>query len=143
MQLDEFNMQTKRLCDLYGKSLNDEQMEFWYENLKNTSVVDYRRAIGEYAKKNKYMPAISDILDEIKNLKPLEQEQPKEIVPCKACRGTGIVIYRKVINGYSYDYAAQCNCQNAVGLDYDGSKCKEKSDYYLAKAIDVFHVGGS
>ena len=120
-------------------------MEFWYKNLKDKDVITYRRAIGEYAKKNKYMPAISDILAEIKNLKPYEQSK-KEVVECKACNGTGYVLYKKVIDGREYEFASQCNCQNAVGLDYDGQKIKDekhRSDYYLAKAADVFKVGGA
>ena len=146
MTIGEFNEVTTRLCNLFSKELNDVQMDFWFKNLKNVDVVTYRRAIGEYAKKNKYMPSISDILDSIKNLKPLEQEQPKEVVPCKACRGTGIVIYHKVIDGREYEYAAQCNCPNAIGLDYDGSKIQDKehrSNYYLPKAVDVFGLGGA
>ena len=50
MTLTEFNEITTRLCNLYGKELNEVQMEFWYKILKDFDAVTYRRAIGEYAK---------------------------------------------------------------------------------------------
>lgn len=143
MTREEFAEQTQRLCDLYGKTINQTQADFWLDQLQNYSANEYRRAVGEYAKKNKYMPAISDILTEIKNLKPYEQPK-KEVVECKACNGTGYVLYKKVIDGREYEFASQCNCQNAVGLDYDGRTIKDekhRSDYYLAKAVDVFGGG--
>ena len=144
MTLTDFNEVTTRLCNLFSKELNGVQMDFWYKSLKDYDVIDYRRAIGEYAKENKYMPTISDILKYIKALKP--REQPKETAKyeCKACKGTGIVLYKKIINGREYEYASQCNCPNATGLDYDGQKCKiekNKSDYYLPKTVDVFKGG--
>lgn len=142
MTQEEFNYQAERLCNLFDKKLNSEQLNFWFKNLQDTDIVTFRRAIGEYAKKNKYMPAISDILTEIKNLKPYEVAK-RESVECKACKGTGIIIYHKVIEGLDYEYAAQCNCQNAIGLDYDGRKVKkedQRSEYYLAKATEVFEV---
>ena len=134
MRLDEFNMQTQRLCNLYGKSLNDEQMEFWYESLKDYELEKYRRAVGEYAKKNKYMPTISDILGEIRNLKPYEKA-PTEKVECKACNGSGYVLYRKD----DYEYASLCNCKNAIGKDY----YNKDTGYYIPKAADVFRIGGN
>lgn len=140
MTIGEFEEIANRLCNLFNKELNKEQMDFWYKNLKQYEPVTFRRAVGEYAKKNKYMPAISDILTEIKNLKPYEQPK-KEMVECKACNGTGYVLHKKVIDGREYEFASQCNCQNAVGLDYDGRTIKDekhRSDYYLAKAVDVF-----
>lgn len=142
MTQEEFNYQTERLCNLYDKKLNAEQLDFWFKSLENTDIASYRRAVGEYAKKNKYMPTISDILTEIKNLKPRE-EVKRESVECKVCKGTGIAIYKKVIDGREYEYACQCNCKNAIGLDYDGSKCKDernRSNYYLAKVQEVFGV---
>ena len=79
-------------------------------------------AIGEYARKNKYMPTISDLLSEIKQVKEREatqkhqeqvqQNQPK--VPCYKCGGTGLVKYIKD----GYDYLCICDCKNGERLDY-------------------------
>lgn len=130
----EFEEVTNRLCNLYNKELNNVQMDFWYKNLKDYGVITYRRAIGEYAKKNKYMPTISDILDEVRNLKPYEKA-PVEKVECKACKGTGYILYRKD----NYEYAALCNCQNAIGKEYQN----KTTGYYIPKATDVFRIGGN
>lgn len=134
MTSTEFEDITTRLCNLFNKELNETQMNFWFKNLKDKEAVIYRRAIGEYAKKNKYMPTISDILNEIRNLKPLEQPKAEK-VECKACRGSGIVIYHK--NGY--EYAALCNCKNSIGKEYEN----KDSGYYIPKSTDVFAVGGT
>ena len=130
----EFNEVTDRLCNLYNKELNEIQRDFWFKNIKNIDVLTYRRAIGEYAKKNKYMPTISDILGEIRNLKPYEKA-PTEKVECKACKGTGYVLYHKD----GYEYAALCNCQNAIGKDYHN----KDTGYYVPKATDIFRIGGT
>lgn len=136
----DFDTITSELEAFYEKALNPTQKQIWFEELHSYDPEKYRQAIRTICKTSQYKPTLSTILETLKKGKV--EEPPKEVVPCKACKGTGIVIYRKVINGYPYDYASQCNCQNAIGLDYDGSKCKEKSDYYLAKAVDVFHIGG-
>jgi hypothetical protein len=73
------------------------------------------------------MPTISDILTEIKNLKPYEQPK-KEVVECKACKGSGYVLYKKIVNGIPYEYAALCNCSNSSGKEYNN---KETGTTYL------------
>ena len=140
MTSSEFQEITNKLCNLFSKELNEIQLDFWYKCLKEYDIISYRRAIGEYTKKNKYMPTISDILSEISKLKPYE-EIKREQVECKLCKGVGIFIYKKQINGQEFEYACQCNCANAIGLDYDGTKIRDKdhrSKYYLAKAVDIF-----
>lgn len=111
MNRGEFETQTQRLCELYSKGLNETQVEFWYNSLKGYDILDYRRAIGEYAKSNKYMPTISDILDTIKKLKKQIRETPKEeqpTTPCSRCHGSGLIKYIK--NGY--EYLCTCTCKN-------------------------------
>lgn len=140
----EFMEKTKWLCNLYNKSFNEDQLRFWYSSLQGYDANKYSRAITFYGQNSKYMPTISEMLTTLREMKNTpEEEQPKEKVPCKACNSTGYVLYKKVVNGIEYEYASQCNCPNARGLDYDGSKIADKehrSDYYLAKAVDVFKI---
>lgn len=116
MEHSEFINQTQRLCELFNKSLNDTQAEFWYMSLKGFDAQTYRIAVGEYAKKNKYMPTISDILAEIKKVREKQyqkqEEHPQEKVPCEKCGTTGLVKY--IHDGY--DYLCTCNCKNGRSL---------------------------
>ena len=117
MNYNEFAEQTQRLCDLYSKTLNETQVDFWYISLKNFTSQEYAKAVGEYARKNKYMPTISDILSEIKSIKNREykeQDEPRETYPCDKCHGSGLVKY--VRDGY--DYLCTCNCKNGRSLNY-------------------------
>ena len=111
MNRGEFQIQTQRLCELYSKNLNETQTEFWYNSLNKYDILVYRRAIGEYAKCNKYMPTISDILSTIKKLKKYTKEASKEEqskVPCSKCYCSGLIKY--INNGY--EYLCTCTCKN-------------------------------
>lgn len=123
MQFDEFMTQTQRLCDLYGKNLNETQADFWYMTLRPFDVTTYKKAVGNYARSNKYMPTISDLLAEIKKIKEHEQTgEPEEAVPrvpCEKCRGSGLVKYTK---DDGYDYLCTCNCKNGKRLNLPGLK---------------------
>lgn len=110
MEQSEFIIQTQRLCDLYGKNLNETQADYWYINLKPYDLQTYQRAVGEYARKNKYMPTIADILETIKNIKNRTAEEikteEKPQVKCDKCHGTGLIKYIKD----GYEYLCTCNC---------------------------------
>lgn len=119
MKFDEFMESTQKLCELYGKNLNQTQVEFWFESVKSYDLIHYQMAINKYAKQNKYMPTISDLLTEIKMAKqinPIGQEQQAENkpkVPCDKCHGSGLVKYYR----HGYEYLCTCNCQNGKALD--------------------------
>ena len=54
---------------------------------------------------------------------------------------TELLTGKKEINGIMYEYASLCNCKNAQGKDYNGSKISDKehrSKYYIEKAEKVF-----
>lgn len=87
MTKEEFMSSTKKLQDLYKKELNETQIEFWFDELERFSHEKYRRAIGEFAKKNKTMPSLAEILREINNLKPLNDDAPEVEIktPCDTC----------------------------------------------------------
>jgi hypothetical protein len=37
-------------------------------------------------------------------------------VECKKCNGTGMLIYTKEVEGYTYEYVFRCDCLNAQRL---------------------------
>ena len=132
----EFVVQTERLCNLYAKTLNDEQKRFWYESLKPYSVEKYRDAVSTYSRSNRFMPTIADILETIKN-NPQNMEV-SERVPCKTCNGTGYILYYKKYGGMEYEYACQCYCENGKRVTYDGRHDNPPCDYYLPSANEIF-----
>ena len=117
MEQAEFIQKTQKLCELYGKSLNETQAEFWYLSLRNFDAQIYEKAIGDYVKSNKYMPTISDLLGQIKETSQREkeksqkeaQEQNVVKVPCDKCHGSGLIKYTKE---HLYDYCCTCSCEN-------------------------------
>lgn len=140
MTLEEFRSATATLESCYNRKMNETQIRVWFDELKYYDLEKYKKAVKKICTTNQYFPALSIVLDTLRNTRAtVDLTKPK--VECKACNGTGIVVYHKVIDGITYEYASQCNCQNAEGLDYDGTKIADKehrSPYYLAKAVDVF-----
>ena len=146
MTIDEFKHETKRLEELYGKELNETQIGFWFESLKEYTLQQYISGVGAYAKKNKYFPTIADMISSIdyaKRQKFEREREEAEIFPCDKCLGTGYRLYKKIFEGREYEYASQCTCKNGDRVAYDGTKCKGdgKSNYYLRSYRDVC-VGG-
>lgn len=112
MTREEFVNTTSRLEEMYNKKLNDTQLSFWFDELKRYEIDKYKRAIGEYIKQNRTMPTIADILDKLKNLKPLGVDAPEEEIkmkPCGTCKGSGLVRYIKD----GYEYFCRCFCNNS------------------------------
>ena len=111
MEYSEFAETTQRLCDLYTKGMNDTQVEFWYNSLKQ---FDQQR-------QNEAVP---------------EEELQRFL--CEKCHGSGLVKYTKSEGGdkggdFDYDYLCTCNCRNG--------KQMEKRTPMLKKWDEVFpHV---
>lgn len=142
MTFQEFKNATQKLEHCYNRKMNEMQSEVWFDELKYYDLEKYKKAINRICTTNQYFPALSVMLENLKNTRA-DVDLTKQKVECKACRGTGIVLYHKIVDGIDYEYACQCNCQNAEGLDYDGTKIADKehrSPFYLAKAVDVFKV---
>lgn len=117
MTREEFVNETQRLQDLYNKKLNDTQLSFWYDELHKYELEKYKRAIGEHAKSNKSMPALSDILAKIRTLQPRVTDLSNmkfEKVDCKTCHGSGLVRYYV----QNYEYLCKCYCENGKRIDY-------------------------
>lgn len=111
MNKEEFMESTNRLEGIYGKKLNETQIEFWFEQLSRYEIYKYKRAINELGKNNKTMPTIAEILSKIRSIK--FDEEPKasaERIPCETCLGSGLVKYT---DEKGYDYFCRCYCDNA------------------------------
>lgn len=140
MTIEEFTAKTAVLEEFYDKKLNYTQKQIWYEELKNYSAEKYEKAIRFLCKNSQYRPTLSQMYETILTVK-LDDGDIKKRVVCKACKGSGYLIYHKKINDFDYEYASLCNCENARGLEYDGSKIADverRSSYYLEKAENIF-----
>lgn len=135
----DFDEVTSELETFYEKKLNPTQKQVWFEELQDYTKEKYKQAVRKMFKTQQYRPTLSVVLETISNIKT--EETPNEPVSCEACKGTGYVLYTKVVDGREYQYASLCNCQNAIGKEYDGTKVADKehrSLYYIPKATDVF-----
>ena len=141
MTFSEFRELTADLEQFYEKNLNQTQVQVWYEELRDYSKERYKKAIRKVCKTSQYKPTLSVILEAIRASSG--EQVVRESEPCKACGGSGYVMYRQIFEGIEYEYASLCNCKNAIGLEYDGTKIADKdhrSPYYLPKATDIFHA---
>lgn len=142
MTKDEFVSSTINFQDLYNKKLNDTQLEFWYDELKDFEVNKYKRVIGEFAKSQKTFPALSEVLNKIKGFQEPTVVKPVEIekVKCNVCHGSGLVKYVKKENGIDYDFYCKCFCDNGKRIDLPLRKYEEVFYYRKpelnAQAID-------
>ena len=60
----EFTQQMKILSVSYGKDLDEETVEVWYEYFKSIEKEVFKRALKKIITTSKYMPSISEILEE-------------------------------------------------------------------------------
>ena len=142
MTFEEFRKETSNIESFYEKALNPTQVQIWFEEIKNYPVERYRQAIKKVCKTSQYKPSLSLVLETIRTTKP--EQLKTEPVECKACKGSGYVLYKKIFNDLEYEYVSLCNCPNAIGKEYNGRTSKENpTDYYIPRAVDIFGVGGS
>ena len=138
MTLEEFIIQTKTLEDFYGKEYNATQKQIMFDELKFYTPEKYDKAIRFMCKTNRYKPTLNELLEAMQHS---GGQQELEKTPCEACHGTGYIVYHKIIDSRDYEYGCLCNCANAEGKEYDGTKIADKehrSKYYLEKAENVF-----
>ena len=139
MTLEEFTIKTKTLEDFYGKELNYTQAEIWFDELKNYSADKYYEAIKRICKTSQYKPTLVQVLEEIRKIKVQTSEREK--VACNICKGTGYILHDRVIGAHTYKYACLCMCDNANGLEYDGTKIADKEHrqpFYIKTAKEIF-----
>ena len=138
MTFEEFTIKTKTLEDFYNKDLNYTQADIWFDELKNYSAERYEKAIRNICKTSQYKPALVQVLGEIKKVKT---QSDHSHVKCDYCKGTGYILYKRMINNHVYEYACLCVCSNAEGLEYNGLQIADqdhRQPFYIAKAQDIF-----
>ena len=142
MTKEEFLDSTIKFSTLYNKKLNEVQLSFWYDELKFYEIDKYKRVIGEFAKSQKTLPALSEVLNKIKGIQEQTVVKPIEIerVKCNVCHGSGLVKYIKNENGIDYDFYCKCFCDNGKRIDLPYRKYEDVFYYRKpelnAQAID-------
>ena len=136
MTKDEFIDSTINLQDLFNKKLNDTQLEFWYDELKIYDIMKYKRAISEFAKSSKTLPALSEVLTKIKSFQEAKVINPIENAPkikCSTCHGSGLVKYHQKVGNISYEYLCKCYCENGKNIDLPIKKYEDVFYYRSSK----------
>jgi hypothetical protein len=64
-------------------------------------------------------------------------EKRRKKYKCLLCKDDGVIEYVKSFGGLEYRYFAHCTCEKGGEFKYDGSKCKEKSDYRMASIEEI------
>ena len=119
----EFVEATGRIEKYYEKEFNEFQRKFWFDNLKNIPIENYKKIVDEILRNCKYFPKFADVKEIIKNTKFERQENKEKIhVKCELCGSTGLIkYYTAVKNGdkeLKYEYLARCICQNKENYDW-------------------------
>ena len=126
--------------EIDGIKFDSQKEGNYYNELKNYSSERYQLAIRLACKTSQYKPTLSQMLDLIAKVKTNTQAEEKE--KCEFCNGTGYYLYRKIENGYPYEYACTCICQNAQEKaskmwDYDkDSSLKDAVVNLLSMEVD-------
>ena len=134
MQIKEFVEATHDLEDFFDKELRDFERKQWFEELQNMTIERYRQIIKESYRKCKFLPKLVDILNFNNELAYATQKKQVSKVHCDICKGIGAIFYKKVVDGFTYDFVARCECENGLNYAYDGTKVKDskhRSDYYI------------
>jgi hypothetical protein len=64
-------------------------------------------------------------------------EKHRKKYKCLLCKDVGVIEYFKSFGGFEYRHFAHCTCEKGGAFKYDGSKCKEKSDYRMASIEEI------
>lgn len=140
MNFEEFVIKTKMLEDYYAKTINAYQQRFWYDELKNYDAEKYEKAIKNLCMTSRYMPLLNDVIECIKTIRNANSEE-KNKEKCELCKGTGYILYNKVENSRTYQYACLCVCKNAEGLEYNGMTIADKEHrqpYCIKSSQEIF-----
>ncbi len=140
MTRTEFAIKTKLLEDYYAKKMNSAQAQFWYDELGWCDVEKYEKAIKHLCMTSRYMPLLGDVIECIKTIRNANSEE-KNKEKCELCKGTGYILYNKVENSRTYQYACLCVCKNAEGLEYNGMTIADKEHrqpYCIKSSQEIF-----
>lgn len=110
----------ERFFGAKGRKVDPAILDGYWKSLKGYEIDKISEALDSIPpqKEAYFLPAASDIIDEIKRLRA-SRKSISTIVPhyCPRCNSTGLLIVAKIANGVAYDTAYRCECPN--GLDKD------------------------
>lgn len=98
------------------KKLSTEQSRIWFDELKILTKERYRQISRECYKKLKFMPKLADIIEMNNVLANFSAKKDDTVYECNKCDGTGFICYKRIIENYTYDYAARCMCKNGLKI---------------------------
>lgn len=142
MEVDEFIEATTKIEDYYDKEYTLKQRKIMYEEMKHLEIARYRKVCSAVIRRCKYLPKIVDFLEEEKNLPKQKEAQNSEKVYCDKCKGTGYRTYfKKIKNGsklFIYQYAATCECNNAIPYKgWEISNKEHRSNFYIPSFLSL------
>lgn len=142
MNRSEFIEATSRLEQYYDKEYNTQQMQIMYEELNGLTVERYRQLISALIRKSKFLPKVADIIEANAEEPYTNSNADRKVIDCKRCKGTGYVLYTKLIdNGvekFKNTYGAVCKCGNAK--QYKGweiSDVRYRTNFYTPLAQEL------
>ena len=143
MKIYEFMETIKQVERFYSKEIPEEQKQVMYKELKNMELVRFKYIIAQHYRTSPYLPKLPDILEINKKLGYSQIKKDKEVKKCEKCKGTGYVLYKKIIdNGKGgkmiNTYAAICTCRQK--RKYEGRKIADeehRSDFYTPYVEEI------
>ncbi|MBR6688772.1 MAG: hypothetical protein IKL68_02010 [Clostridia bacterium] len=142
MTRSEFIEATSRLEQYYDKEYNTQQLQIMYEELSNFDVNRYRQLISAVIRKSKFLPKVADIIGANAEEPYTNSNADKEVVDCNKCKGTGYVLYTKLIdNGvgkFKNIYGAVCSCGNAKQYKgWEVNDSEHRTNFYTPLAQEL------
>lgn len=106
MKQEEFIKILKLLGASYNKEFDQEQAEVWYSFLKNYQYSELLEATKNIISKNKYLPSIAEIKEEIAHLQmkdiPRAEDEWQEVINAVYKFGERIGEVEKYLKPYTY-----------------------------------------
>ena len=69
MNKEEFIKALRILNSLYGKEMDVETLTAWYGFFRDKDINDFKQAINNHVRTSKYLPTVSEMLEEMAKLK--------------------------------------------------------------------------
>lgn len=117
MLINEFIEATSRLENYYGKEYQTIQRQIMFEELKDLSIERYKKLVSVVIRKSKFLPKVADIMEANLEEPYTSNKQDSEKTECEKCKGSGYLIYTKIIKDGNIErknqYACICDCGNA------------------------------
>lgn len=142
MKINEFLDEVAQIERFYQKEITDEQKQIWFKELRNLDIARFKYIVAQVYRTSKFMPKLADILEINSNLGYSQAKKEVDHKKCKKCKGTGYLIYKKLINNgtekLENEYGAICICRQKQ--KYEGWKITDeryRTNFYTPYAEEV------